>query len=69
MTLPMTDDWITTKQAADLSGYNVQYVRRLIRNGKVDARKFATVWQVNRQSLLTYLAEAEETDDRRHGPR
>lgn len=66
----MTDgDWLTTKEAAELSGYNVQYVRRLIRNGRVEARKFGPVWQVNRQSLTAYVKAAEATDDKRRGPK
>jgi excisionase family DNA binding protein len=63
-----SDEWITTKEAAELSGYNVQYVRRLIRNGRIDARKFGPLWQVSRQSLLSYLTTAKQSADKRRGP-
>lgn len=64
----MTDDWITTREAVELSGYHPDHLRRLIRAGDVDARKFGIVWQVSRQSLLTYLKEAQDSTDKRRGP-
>jgi hypothetical protein len=33
------EDWITTQQAAELSGYHVNYLRWLIRDKRVQARK------------------------------
>lgn len=63
------EDWITTAQAAELSGYSIQYVRRLIRNGKIEARKFGPVWQVNRAALVAYIAEGERSEDGRRGPK
>lgn len=47
--------WITVKEAAELSGYHVVYVRLLLRAGEIEAQKFATVWQVDRESLEVYL--------------
>lgn len=64
----MTVDWITTREAVELSGYHPDHLRRLIRAGDVDARKFGIVWQVSRQSLLTYLKEAQDSTDKRRGP-
>jgi len=62
------DDWITTQEAAELSGYHVNYLRWLIKQGKIVARKFGPVWQVSRDSLQTYLKAAEQSDDKRRGP-
>ena len=64
----MADDWITTQEAARLSGYHPDTIRELMREGKVKARKFATVWQVNRSSLLGYVREQEKHGERR-GPK
>lgn len=61
-------EWITTGEAVTLSGYNAEYIRRLIRRNKVAARKFATVWQINKRSLLTYMQETEQSGDKRRGP-
>jgi excisionase family DNA binding protein len=61
----MAEDWLTTYEAAKLSGYHLNHVRRLIRSGQVKGRKFLTVWQVSRQSLLAYLKRQDQQGERR----
>lgn len=63
------DDWITTQEAAELSGYHVNYLRWLIKHGRIVARKFGPIWQVSRESLKAYLKAAELADDKRRGPK
>jgi lysylphosphatidylglycerol synthetase-like protein (DUF2156 family) len=63
------DDWITTQEAAELSGYHVNYLRRLIKRGDIEGRKVSIVVADNRQSLLDYMAQAEQSDDKRRGPK
>ena len=65
----MVDDWITTKEAAVLSGYHENHLRRLIRAGEVRAKKFGIVWQISRSSLLNYLELANKSPDKRRGPK
>jgi excisionase family DNA binding protein len=48
-------DWLTTQEAADLTGYNVQHVRRLARAGKVITQKWGKDWMIDRKSLLVYI--------------
>ncbi len=62
------DDWITTKQASELSGYHAEHLRELIREGKIEAQKFGEVWQVSKKSLLAYLREVEKIGEKR-GPK
>jgi hypothetical protein len=64
----MADEWLTVKQAAEISGYHPVYLRYLIRTGKVEAQKFATVWQVSRASLKAFLKNAEKQGEKR-GPK
>ncbi len=64
----MAAEWITTKEAAELSGYAPDYVRDLAREGKIKARKVATVWLVSRKSLLAHKRQAEELGQKR-GPK
>jgi excisionase family DNA binding protein len=52
-------EWLTVNEAAKLSGYNPEYIRELIRQGKIKARKFSIVWMVDRRSLLAYMKKAE----------
>ena len=63
------DDWITTQEAAELSGYHVNYIRKLIRRGEIRGRKVSIVWVIDRQSLLKYITQAKQSDDKRRGPK
>lgn len=65
----MEKEWITTKEAAELSGYHPEYLRELIRTQRINGRKFGPVWQVDKQDLLAYLEQTWAVDDRRWGPR
>ena len=64
----MADDWITTNEAAELSGYHPDYIRKLLQGGKLDGRKFGPVWQVKKADLLAYVARMEGQGERR-GPK
>ncbi len=61
-------EWITTKQAAELTGYHRDHILRLIEGNKIKARKFATVWQVDKGSLLAYVKAAGRLGEKR-GPK
>lgn len=60
--------WITTTEATHISSYHPDYVRKLLQAGKVNGRKFGPTWQVDKQSLLTYLEHVNAQGDRR-GPK
>jgi hypothetical protein len=51
----MNEDYITTDVAAKLSGFTEQYIRKLIRENKVDGRKIRRDWILRRDSLLKFL--------------
>jgi hypothetical protein len=61
----MPTDWISVPEAAIVSGYTANHLRILIREGRIKAQKFATVWQVDRKSLLAYLREQKQKGERR----
>ncbi len=62
-------DWLTVNEAAKLSGYNPEYLRRLMRDQKIEYRKFSFIYLVNRESLLEYLKKAGSTQDKRYSPK
>lgn len=62
------EEWLTSYDAASMSGYNPDYIRQLIRSRKVLGRKWGQAWQVNRQSLQDYIAAAKKQGERR-GPK
>jgi excisionase family DNA binding protein len=53
------DKWLTVNEAAELSDYDPEHIRRLIREGEIKARKFSIVWMVNRESLSGYVKKAQ----------
>lgn len=63
-----SDDWITVNEAAKISGYNEEHITRLIREGKVKAKKFSIVWQVSRNSIQAYIEKTEKLGNKR-GPK
>ena len=60
---------ISVKAAAEFSGYNIQYLRRLLRNGHLEGIKIGQVWLIKLGSLEAYLRNGQMVRDRRHGPR
>ncbi len=65
----MSDEWLTTEQAAKLSGYHANHLRRLLRDGDINGRKWGQAWQVSKQSLTDYISRAKEAGDKRWGPK
>jgi hypothetical protein len=61
-------DWITTADAAKISGYHPKHIRRLVIAGEVKGQKFAQAWQVDRTSLLAYIRKAKKLGEKR-GPK
>jgi excisionase family DNA binding protein len=64
-----TNEWLSVNDAAKLSGYHPEYIRRLIRDGEIEARKFSIVWQVSRESLEAYMENANSQSDKRYTPK
>jgi len=60
---------LTVQAAADATGYNIQYLRRLLRSGTLEGIKIGQIWLIEMQSLEMYLQHTESTSDRRCGPR
>ncbi|MBN1661047.1 MAG: helix-turn-helix domain-containing protein [Anaerolineae bacterium] len=61
--MPPWPSW-TIAEAAEHTGYNPEYLRRLIRNKKVNAEKVGTNWLIEIASLTSYVKELDPTDAR-----
>jgi len=64
----MPEEWLTTQEAAELSGYHIVTIRKLLNSGKLSGRKWGPVWQVSRQSLISYQILMNEQGQKR-GPK
>ena len=60
---------ISVQAATDVTGYNIQYLRRLLRSSKLEGIKIGQLWLIEMQSLELFLQHAESTTDRRRRPR
>ena len=60
---------ITVQAAAEATGYNIQYLRRLLRSGALEGVKIGQMWLIEMDALEAYLKHVESTSDRRCGPR
>lgn len=60
---------ISVKDAAECSGYSLQYLRRLLRMGKLEGIKIGQVWLIAMASFEAYLENANHSADQRFGPK
>ena len=60
---------ISVKAAAFHSGYNMQYLRRLLRDGRLLGLKLGQTWLIDKRTLEAYLENAKHTKDKRFGPK
>lgn len=63
------EEWLTTRSAAELSGYSIKYLRHLARQGRIEARKIGRDWLLNRDSLLAYKRWMDRLGPQKHNPR
>ena len=67
--IPILKNCISVKSAETISGYSNQYLRRLLRSGKLQGVKIGQMWLIELQALESYLHQQNNTSDRRCGPR
>lgn len=63
-----TSEYITVRSASKFSGYNQQYLRRLLREGVYKTKKIGQIWLIDPRDFLTYLEDATQSKDKRFGP-
>jgi excisionase family DNA binding protein len=61
-------EWITTQEAAELTGYSSSYIRKAIHRGRIPAEKFGRDWMLKRSDVLAYAEKMEELGPRKHDP-
>lgn len=54
------EDWISTFEAAQISGLHPNYIRRLVRSGEVIARRWGNALMISKVSILDYVASARK---------
>ena len=59
---------LSVAAAAEHVGYNEQYLRRLLRAGRLEGTKVGQVWLIKLSSLEEHLRNGQTVQDRRFGP-
>ena len=60
---------ISVQVAAEYSGNSLQYLRRLLRNSKIEGIKIGQLWLVDKGALDIYIENAQDATDQRYGPK
>ncbi len=63
------NNFITVKDAAYHRGYNIQYLRRMLRSGVLDGIKIGQMWLIDKTMFEGYMQNAHQTTDKRFGPK
>ncbi|MFW6082981.1 MAG: helix-turn-helix domain-containing protein [Chloroflexota bacterium] len=61
-------EWITTKEAAELTGYSTARFRQLAKRGTVKADKIGRDWLLERCSVLEWAEEMKRLGPAKHDP-
>jgi excisionase family DNA binding protein len=62
-------EFLTTQDAHEQTGYTIQHLIRLLKEGKIEGKRFGRLWAIDPDSLQDYLEQARVSDDGRRGPR
>ena len=60
---------VSVETAAKLSGYSLQYLRRLLRTDKLHGVKMGQLWLIDKFALDAYLESTAINGDGRFGPK
>jgi len=60
--------WITTNEAAALTGYTPDYVRKAIKRNLLKGTKRGRDWFVERDSVLAYVEKMKRLGTAKHNP-
>ena len=61
-------EWITTKEAAELTGYSAAYFRQLIAKGKLEGCKIGRDWILDKAQVLAYAEEMKRLGPDKYNP-
>jgi excisionase family DNA binding protein len=61
--------YISVQVASAYSGYSLQYLRRLLRKGKLEGIKIGQLWLVDKGAFDICLEQVQNMTDHRFGPK
>lgn len=61
-------EYISTQEASDLTGYSIQYLQRLLRQGKINAVKKGGMYWIELNSLEDYKRKMDTLGSEKYSP-
>jgi len=61
------NNYISVRIAVFPSGYDMQYLRRLLRYGRLFGMKLGQIWLIDKSMCEAYLKKAKQSNDKRFG--
>ena len=61
-------EWITTKEAAELTGYTARYFRKAANRDLIEAFKRGRDWFLSKEDVLDYAEEMKRLGSAKHDP-
>jgi excisionase family DNA binding protein len=61
-------EWITTSEAAELTGYAAAYFRQMIKRGRLKAQKRGRDWFLSKEEVLAYAEEMKQLGSKKYDP-
>ena len=60
---------VSVRKASEHFRYSPQYLRRMLREGRIEGQRVGSMWLINANSLEAYVDLGNCAEDRRFGPR
>ena len=60
---------MSVQMASSYSGYSMQYLRQLLSSKRLDGEKIGQMWLIDKDTLDSYIEQAEISTDQRFGPK
>lgn len=61
-------DYVSVEEASEISGYSTQYIRRLLRQDKINGTKKGYMWWIDLESLKEYKQKMDELGNDKFSP-
>ena len=61
-------EWITTAEAAELTGYTARYIRKALKRGILKGQKRGRDWFVSKAQVEAYAKEMQKLGTDKHNP-
>ena len=61
-------EWVTTKEASNLTGYTADYFRKAIKRERLHGEKHGRDWFLRKAEVLAYAEKMQKLGSAKHDP-